>query len=172
MNGPQIHPMAGQEGYGIVINGNFASVTLFATSGEELYSAEVAAFATDAGAQSRTFRNLDEAAEWAIAAARTHEAQPNPSSGIVHWENRHGYALTVSRTEAGGYESGIFPMRQNDGQPVLNDPQEFPTQEEALEYARERADQYQKSEERRLRLVRKIGDALYLRTREPATGNE
>lgn len=172
MNGPQIHPMAGQEGYGIVINGNFASVTLFATPREELYSAEVAAFAADAGAQSRTFRNLDEATEWAIATARTHEAQPNPSSGIVRWENRHGYALTVSRTEAGGYESGVFPMWQDDGQPALNDPQEFPTLEEALEHARERADRYQKSEESRQRLVRKIGDALYTRTREPATGNE
>lgn len=172
MNCPQIHPMAGQEGYGIVINGNFASVTLFATPGEELYSAEVSAFATDAGARSRTFRNLDEAAEWAIAAARTHEAKPNPNSGIVHWENRHGYALTVARTEAGGYESGIFPMWQDDGQPVLNDPQEFPTPEEALEHARERADQYQRSEERRQRLVRKIGDALYARTRGTETGNE
>ena len=63
-------------------------------------------------------------------------------------------------------------MWQNDGQPVLNDPQEFPTPEEALEHARERADQYQRSGERRQRLVRKIGDALYARTRGTETGNE
>ena len=63
-------------------------------------------------------------------------------------------------------------MWQDDGQPVLNDPQEFPTLEEALEHARYRADQYRKSEERRRRLVRKIRDALYLRTRGPETGNE
>lgn len=66
----------------------------------------------------------------------------------------------------------IFPMWQDDGQPMLNDPQEFPTPEEALEYARERADQYQKSEERRRRMVRKIGDAPYIHTSEQSAGNE
>ena len=166
MNSPQIHPMTSKKGYGAVVNGNFASVTLFATPGEELYRAEVSAFATDAGAQSRTFRNLDEAAEWAIAAARTHVARPNPNSGIVQWENRHGYAITVSQNEAGNYESGVCPMWQDDDQPVLNDPQEFRTPEEALEHARTCADQYQKSEERRRRRIRRISDGLYIQTRK------
>ena len=166
MNSPQIHQMDSKKGHGVVVNGNFAAVTLFSTSDEELYRAVVSAFATDASAQSRNFRNLDEATEWAIAAARTHKAKPHPNSGIVHWENRHGYALTVSQNEAGGYESGIFPMWQDDGQPILNNPQEFPTIEKALEHARASADQYQKSEERRQRRIRRISDGLYIQTRK------
>lgn len=178
MNDRQIYAMASHDGYGIAVNGNFAQITLFPAPEGYRYSVTVSSYPADRATQYRAFQELDEAVEWAIATAQTHLPQPNPFSLVVHWEHRKGYAITVSKDEArignhegsiGGYESNTFPMWHDIDQPTLNDTQRFPTVQEALEYARERVDEYQQSEESHRQLVRQIGDKLHAYTHKPET---
>lgn len=169
MTDPQIFPMSSNEGYGAVINGNFVSIKFWpgidSPNGDH-YNALVSAFLEDENDQYQSFDHLADAIAWAIAAAQTHQGQARPESQIIHWEIRSGCAVTVTQTDDGNYEGETFPMWYDiDPSPIRNI-KKFPTQDEALQHARDFADGYRQSHDRHHRIVQAIGNALAAQTRQ------
>ena len=171
MTDPQIYPMSSGEGYAAVINGNFVSIKYWPDilgGDNNRYTAQVSAFLQDANDQYQTFDHLADAIAWAIAAAQTHQGQPRPVSRIVHWEIRHCYAITVTQTDDGQYESETFPMWWDVDPSPIRDFKKFPTQDEALQHARNSADEYQRHNDRYRRIIQEIHDALAAQTAQLA----
>lgn len=171
MNYQQIYPMHSNGGYGAVINGNFVCITYQPSAEGRRYDAEVSAFQGDSNSQYRNFDNLPEAVEWAAAAAESHQGQARPASKVIHWEMKHGYALTVSQTDDGKYESETVQMSWDVDHPSpLRDFKKFPTFDEALQYAKDSVDEYQRQEEDQQQILHEIRDALAAQTGAPGTG--
>lgn len=171
MNDQQIYPMHSNGGYGAVINGNFVSITYRHAADGRRYDAEVSAFQGDSNSQYRNFDNLPEAVEWAAGAAESHQGQARPGSKVIHWEMKHGYAVTVSQTDDGKYESETVQMSWDVDHPSpLRDFKKFPTFDEALQYAKDSVDEYQRQEEDHRRILHEMRDALAAQTGAPGTG--
>lgn len=167
MTDPQIYPMSSGEGHAAVINGNFVSIKYWPDvlgGDNNRYTVEVAAFLEDANDQDQTFDHLTDAIAWAIAAAQAHQGQAHPEEQIVHWEIRHCYAITVTQTDDGQYQSETFPMWWDVDPTPPRDFKKFPTQDEALQHARNSADQYQRSNDRHRQIIQEIADALAAQT--------
>lgn len=74
---------------------------------------------------------------------------------------KRSYALTVARNEDGGYESETVQMLWDVDHPSpMRDFKKFPTFDEALQYARDLVDDYQRQEEDHQRTLREIGEAM------------
>ena len=171
MNDQQIYPMHSNGGYGAVINDNFVSITYSPSAEGRRYDAEVSAFQGDSNSQYRNFDNLPEAVEWAAAAAESHQGQARPGSKVIHWEMKHSYAVTVSQTDDGKYESETVQMSWDVDHPSpLRDFKKFPTFDEALQYAKDSVDEYQRQEEDQQQILHEIRDALAAQTGAPGTG--
>ena len=129
--------LASGTGYVVPVNGNFVTLML---SGPSVH-ASVKAFVGDGNRQFQTFDDPAEAAAWALSAAETHVGSPNQFSPIQYWESRHCYSITVVRAESGLFWTSVFPVwADSDRYPDIWDRRTFPTLDEALAFARERAD--------------------------------
>ena len=156
MSESRIFRLTSGEGYGAVVNGNFVKVTI-AMGG---YYASVYAFLSDDNGQFGRFDTEADAANWAITTATTHEGQPRERSPITYWEIRNGFSITVKLTDSGEYEGEIFGLWIDSEPGPLRIFEQFPTQDEAVQWARKVADE-QADQERdyELRLLR-IRDEL------------
>ncbi len=154
----QIYPMVSGEGYGAVVHGNFIRVSI----GLDKFYASVLAFQSDDNHQFGVFDTPAEAVAWAVAVAETHEGQAREISRIEHWEIRDGgYSISINRTDSGEYGVDVFPMWvDSDHYPVMNDIEKFPTVEEALQFARQSADERERHRTRYEDTVQQIKTAL------------
>ena len=156
----KIFPMVSGDGFGAIIHGNFVTITI----GFNKFYASVSAFKSDANYQHEAFDTAAEAAAWATKVAETHEgrAREISKSKIEHWELRDdGYSITINRTDSGEYGVDVFPMWvDSDHYPVLNDIEKFPTVEEALQFARQSADERERHRIRYEDTVQQIKTAL------------
>ena len=143
-------------GYGAVVNGNFIRVSI----GLEKFYASVYAFLSDANGQNGAFDSVADAVTWAIATAKTHHGQSREKFPVAHWEIRDGYSITVKLTDSGEYEGEIFELRIDSEPEPMRIYQRFPTQDEAVQWAREAVDvQIGYEDDYQLKL-RQIRDAL------------
>lgn len=166
-----VYPMRSGEGHFAVINGNFVYIRYWPSvigDGADRYSAHVDAFLQDDDNQYQSFDNLADAVAWAVATAQTHQGRAHPRSKIVHWEMRHGLAVTVSETDDGGYESETFPMWHDIDPSPIRDVKRFATRDEALQYARDSADVGWQGFVNYHRIISEIGDALAAQIGDPA----
>ena len=166
-----VYPMHSGEGHFAVINGNFVCIKYWPSviPGEAgQYTAAVDAFLEDDDNQYQSFDRLADAVAWAVATAQTHQGQADPPSKIVHWEMRHGLAITVTETDDGGYESETFPMWHDIDPSPIRDVKRFPTRDEALQYARDSADAGWQGFVNYHRIISEIGEALASQIGNPA----
>ncbi len=152
----RIFPLTSGEGYGAVVNGNFIRINI----GMGGFYASVYAFLSDDNGQFNKFDNAADAVAWAVATAETHQGQPRGRFPIAHWEIRHGYSVTVELVDSGEYEGEIFALWIDSRPEPIRIYKRFPTQDEAVQWAREEADaQAGHDNDYQLRL-RQIRDAL------------
>ena len=126
-------------GYGAVIAGNFVEI------GPSIrgFFASVQAYHWDPNTRHENFDTIEAAVAWAAETANTHRGEPNRKAQVDAWEIVDGCSIAARRLESGEYESDWRPMRVNcDAYPYLNDRQNFPTSEAALNEAREQARQW------------------------------
>ena len=156
----RIFRLTGGEGYGAVVNGNFIEVRV----GMRGVYASVFAFLSDDNLQHSEFDNATDAVAWAVAAAKTHEGQPRERFPIAHWEIRHGYSATVRLIDSGEYEGEIFPLWVNSRPEPIRIYKRFPTQDEAVQWAREAADEQSVHDNDYELSLRQIRDSLEAQT--------
>ena len=77
---------------------------------------------------------------WAVATAETHQGRPRERSPITYWEIRNGHSITVELTNSGEYEGEIFELWIDSEPEPFRNYKRFPTQDEAIQWAREAAD--------------------------------
>lgn len=133
----RIFRLTSGEGSGAVVNGNFIRVR----TGFRGFPAFVCAFLSDDNGQYSEFNNAVEAAAWAVAAAKTNQGQPRGRFPIAYWEIRNGYSVTVRLTDSGEYEGETFALWIDSEPEPLRNFKRFPTQDEAVQWAREAADE-------------------------------
>ncbi len=145
-----IFPLSSGEGYGAVVNGNFIKVGI----GYRGFTASVYAFLSDDNGQYSQFDDAADAVSWAIATAQTHEGQARERFPVAHWEIRKGYSITVRLTDSGEYKGDIFPLWVDSEPEPMRIFKQFPTQDEAVQWARRAADeQVDQEQDYKLRLL-------------------
>ncbi len=132
----RIFRLTSGEGYGTVVGGNFVKVCV----GMRGFYASVYAFLSDDNHQNSEFDNAADAVAWAVATAKAHQGQPRERFPIEYWEIRNGYSITVRLTDSGEYEGEIFELRVDSEPEPIRIYRRFPTQDEAVQWAREAAD--------------------------------
>ena len=131
-NSSNIYP-----GYTVVIHGKFVIIE---PKPNGPCRAAVTAHHLDYNAQRAEFATAAGTAAWAAAAAQSHQGIPNPRIGVERRETPEDCSLTPCRLESGQCRSDRRPMRVNsDDRPCLNDPQGFPTIENAMAECRTQA---------------------------------
>ena len=133
----RIFRLTSGEGFGAVVNGNFIKVRI----GFRGFSASVYAFLSDDNGRYGEFDNAADAVSWAVATAKTHQGQPRGRFPIEHWEIRNGYSITVTLTDSGEYEGETFALWIDSKPEPLRNFKRFPTQDGAVQWARETADE-------------------------------
>lgn len=152
----RIFRLTSGEGYGAVVNGNFIKVDI----GMDKFYAHVYAFLSDGNGQYSVFDTVADAVAWAVDTAKTHQGQPMERSSIQYWEIRNGYSITVKLTDSGEYEGEVTELWIDSDPGPLRNFKQFHAQDEALQWARDAADE-QKGYENDYRLkLREIRDAL------------
>ena len=158
----QIFPMTSGYGYGAVVHGNFVTVCI----GMSTFYAHVKAFVTDGDSQFEAFETIAEAVAWAFAAAQKHLGKPYQLSKIVYWEIRNGYSITIDLTDSGRYHADIFPMWiDSDNYPEMGHPETFSTLDDALDFARNTADETMRADASDRQLVEEIRAAMEANSR-------
>ena len=164
MGGNRVYALRSGEGYGADVGGNFVEIRYSRSVNPDRYpdrySVHLKAFPGDRNRQYQSFDTLAEAVAWGVAAAQSHRGRAHDESKIVHWEIRHGSAITVTQTDDGGYEGETFMLWYDiDPSPIRNF-KKFPTFDEALEYGREWAEGSRQATDDYHRIIREIGDVL------------
>ena len=152
----RIFRLTSGEGYGAVVNGNFIRINI----GIGGFYASVYAFLSDDNGQYSQFDNAADAVSWAVATANTHEGQARERFPVAYWEIRKGYSITVKLTDSGEYKGDIFPLWVDSEPEPMRIFKQFPTQDEAVQWARraadEQADQQQNYELRLLQIKNEL----------------
>ena len=162
MEAIQIFPMTSGAGYGAVVPVNFVPVCL----GMSEFHAQVLAFQTDGDSQFETFETIAEAVAWAFTAAQKHQGKPHQFSKIEYWEIRNGYSITINPTDSGCYQADIFPMWvDSDNYPVMGYAETFSTLDNALDFARNTADETMRADASYRQLVEEIRAAMEANSR-------
>lgn len=125
------------EGYGAVVNGNFVRVTISFRG----FYASVYAFLSDDNGQDSHFDNAADAVAWAVATAKTHEGKSRERFPVAHWEIRHGYSITIDVEESGSYEAETFPLWVDSPPDPFRNFKKFTDLDEAIQWARQAADE-------------------------------
>lgn len=151
-----LFPLTSGEGYGAVIHGNFVRISIGMTG----FYASVYALLSYSNSQFKVFDNPADAVEWAVTTARTHQGQQGPYSKNVYWEIRHGYSITIEPEDSVGYEADIFPLWIDLGPEPMRIYKRFPEQDEALQWARQAADEQAGHDVKNERTLQQIREAL------------
>ncbi len=150
----QIFSLASGEGYGAVIHGNFVTIC----TSYRGFDASVAAFQSDHNYQYQHFDTAADAVAWAAATAATHQGQTSQISNFDYWEVHNGYSITTKLTDSDGYEAETFPMWiDSDHHGVMINSKTFSTRDEAIEWARQSADEQSQGDaayKQKLRLIK------------------
>ncbi len=146
----RIFRLTSGEGYGAVVNGNFIKINI----GMREFYASVYAFLSDDNGQFCRFDNAADAVSWAVATANTHEGQARDRFPVAYWEIRKGYSITVRLTDSGEYKGEIFPLWVDSEPEPMRIFKQFPTQDEAVQWARRATDeQVDQEQDYELRLL-------------------
>lgn len=144
------------EGYGAVVNGNFVRVVI----GLGGFYVSVYAFLSDDTSLFQVFDNAADAVKWGVETAKNHQGKSREKFPVAHWEIRHGYSLTVSLEDSGEYEGEIFPLWYDSHPDPLRNFKRWPTRDEAIQWAREAADEAARQDDDYQSRRRQIRDAL------------